>query len=243
MTSPRLSVDIWSDISCPWCFIGKRRFEAALATVPFRDSVDVTWHSYQLDPSLPAHYDGTEFEYLSEKKGMDPDQVKQMLEHVAAQAAEEGLHYDFGNLKVANSFTAHRLLHLAAAHGVAGQVKEALLSAQFEQGLDTGEAAVLRRIGTAAGLAEEDVVGVVESDRYTAEVQADVAQARALGVTGVPFFVLDMKYGISGAQPAEVFAEALTTAWNEISPLSMVNAGHDATSGTDAPACGPEGCN
>ncbi|MGP9616741.1 DsbA family oxidoreductase [Arthrobacter sp. AOP36-A1-22] len=242
MTSPRLSVDIWSDISCPWCFIGKRRFEAALATLSFRDQVDVTWHSYQLDPSLPAHYDGTEFEYLSQKKGMDPAQVKQMLEHVTGQAADEGLHYDFGNLKVANSFTAHRLLHLAGAHGLAGEVKEALLSAQFEKGLDTGDTTVLRRIGTDAGLAEDDVVAVLESDRYTAEVEADIAQARALGVTGVPFFVLDMKYGISGAQPPEVFAEALTTAWGEVSPLSMVNAGQDPASGTQAPACGPEGC-
>ncbi len=242
MTSPRLSVDIWSDISCPWCFIGKRRFEAALATLPFRDQVDVTWHSYQLDPSLPAHYDGTEFDYLSHKKGMDPAQVKQMLEHVASQAAEEGLQYDFGNLKVANSFTAHRLLHLAAAHGLAGEVKEALLSAQFEKGLEISDPAVLRRIGTAAGLAEDDVVGVLESDRYGTEVEADFAQARTLGVTGVPFFVLDMKYGISGAQPAEVFAEALTTAWGEVAPLSMVNTGNDSSTGTDAPVCGPEGC-
>lgn len=242
MTSPRLSVDIWSDISCPWCFIGKRRFEAALATLPFREQVDVTWHSYQLDPSLPEHYDGTESEYLSQKKGMNPEQVRQMLAHVSAQAAEEGLRYDFGNLKVANSFTAHRLLHLAAAHGLAGEVKEALLSAQFEQGLEISDPEVLRRIGTSAGLAQDDVVRVLGSQEYGAEVEADFAQARALGVTGVPFFVLEMKYGISGAQPAELFAEALTTAWEELAPLSMLTPANAATAGADAPVCGPEGC-
>jgi len=245
MTSPRLSVDIWSDIACPWCFIGKRRFESALDTVEFRDQVDVTWHSYQLDPSLPDHYDGTEAQYLAQMKGMDPAQVSQMLSHVTTEAAGEGLAYDFDALRPANSFTAHRLLHLAADHGQAGELKELLLSAHFEKGLDTGSAEVLRTLGAEAGLPEDAVVQVLESDQYRAEVEADVDQARALGITGVPFFVLDMKYGISGAQPAELFAEALTTVWKEKAPLTMVNAGNDAgaPAGADGPACGPQGCN
>lgn len=245
MTSPRLAVDIWSDIACPWCFIGKRRFESALATLEFRDQVDITWHSYQLDPSLPEHYDGTEAEYLARMKGMDPAQVSQMLSHVTTQAAGEGLDYDFEALRPANSFTAHRLLHLAAEHGKAGQLKELLLSAHFEQGLDTGSPEVLRALGEQAGLPGDAVVQVLESEQYREEVEADFAQARALGITGVPFFVLDMKYGISGAQPAELFAEALTTAWQEKAPLTMVNAGNDAgaPAGADGPVCGPEGCN
>lgn len=245
MTSPRLSVDIWSDIACPWCFIGKRRFESALGTLGFRDQIDVTWHSYQLDPSLPGHYDGTEAEYLAQMKGMDPAQVSQMLSHVTSEAAGEGLAYDFDALRPANSFTAHRLLHLAAEHSRAGELKELLLSAHFEKGLDTGSAEVLRTLGAEAGLPEDAVVQVLESDQYRAEVEADFDQARALGITGVPFFVLDMKYGISGAQPAELFAEALTTAWQEKAPLTMVNAGNDAgaPAGADGPACGPQGCN
>lgn len=245
MTSPRLAVDIWSDIACPWCFIGKRRFESALASLPFRDQVDVTWHSYQLDPSLPGHYDGTEAEYLAQMKGMDPAQVSQMLAHVAGQAAGEGLAYDFDALRPANSFTAHRLLHLAAEHGVAGGLKELLLSAHFEKGLDTGSREVLRTLGEEAGIPGTAVEQVLGTEQYRDEVEADFAQARALGITGVPFFVLDMKYGISGAQPAAHFAEALTTAWQEKAPLAMVNAGDDGgtPSGADGPVCGPEGCN
>jgi predicted DsbA family dithiol-disulfide isomerase len=239
MAQPRLAVDIWSDIACPWCFIGKRRFEAALETLPFKEQVDVVWHSYQLDPSLPAKYDGTEAEYLASIKGLAPAQVEQMLEHVTTQAAGEGLAYDFGNLRVANSFTAHRLLHLAKAHGRAAEVKEGLLSAHFEKGLDTGDRETLRAIGTGAGLPDADVARVLDGEDYRESVEADFAQARSLGITGVPFFVLDMKYGISGAQPAEIFAEALTTAWRENNPLTMVA----AAGGADGEACGPEGCN
>lgn len=246
MTSPRLAVDIWSDIACPWCFIGKRRFEGALQALPFKDSVDVTWHSYQLDPSLPAHFDGTEEQYLAEMKGMDPSQVRQMLAHVSGQASGEGLAYDFDALKVANSFTAHRLLHLAKAHGKASEVKEALLSAHFEKGLNTGDTDTLQAIGEAAGLPGGDVSRVLGGDEYRADVEADFGQARALGITGVPFFVLNMKYGISGAQPSELFTEALTTAWQEIAPLTMVgSASADdgvASASADGAVCGPDGC-
>ncbi|MGJ9403801.1 DsbA family oxidoreductase [Arthrobacter sp. KK5.5] len=236
MNQPRLTVDIWSDIACPWCYIGKRRFETALAGLPFRDQVDVVWHSYQLDPSLPERYEGTETEYLSTIKGLPAAQVTRMLEHVTGQAAGEGLAYDFGNLKVANSFTAHRLLHLAKENGRGDEVKEALLSAHFEKGLDTGDRGTLLSLATEAGLTEAEVARVLDGDGYRDAVEADFAQARALGITGVPFFVLDMKYGISGAQPAEAFAEALTTAWGESNPLTMVAAG------ADGQTCGPRGC-
>ncbi len=242
MTSPRLSVDIWSDIACPWCFIGKRRFESALKQLPFRDQVDITWHSYQLDPSLPEHYDGTEAEYLAKMKGMDPAQVQQMLSHVSEQAAGEGLTYDFDALTVANSLTAHRLLHLAGEHDKAGDLKELLLSAHFEKGLDMGSKQVLRDLAEQAGLPADDVARVLDSEEYRQEVEADFAQARAIGVTGVPFFVLNMKYGISGAQPREIFTEALTTAWQEVSPLTMVNSANDGAS-ADGAVCGPDGCN
>lgn len=125
----RIRVDIFSDIACPWCFIGKRRFEKGVEAFEYSQNVDVFWHAYQLDPSLPDSYDGSEAEYLSTMKGMDQDQVLQMLDHVTAQAAGEGLDYDFANLKVANSFTALRVLEYAKQHGAGNEMKEALLSA------------------------------------------------------------------------------------------------------------------
>ena len=232
-----MKIEIWSDVACPWCYIGKRRFETALDAFPHKDSVEVQWRSYQLDPTIPEHYDGTELSYLSDRKGMDPAQVAGMFEHVAAQAKAEGLNYTFDNIVVANSFNAHQLLHLAAAHGKGDDVKEALLSAHFEHGEDIGSREFLVRIGTAAGISAEDVNEALDTDKYADDVRNDFAEARALGVSGVPFFVLDRKYGISGAQPAEVFSQALEEAWKEANPLTMVNAG-----GTDAEACGPDGC-
>lgn len=240
MTETRLNIDIWSDIACPWCYIGKRRFETALNALPFAEKVDVTWHSYQLDPSLPEHYEGSEVDYLSKAKGMDPGQVRQMVGHVTEQAAAEGLAYDFDGLKVANSFTAHRLLHLAKDHGKGDDVKEALLAAHFVQGRNTGDAATLKEIGVAAGLPADEVDAVLASDRYADAVREDIEKARSMGISGVPFFVLDGKYGISGAQPAEVFEQAMTQVWEEIggTTLQMM-----APASADGAVCGPEGCN
>ncbi len=231
-----MKIEIWSDVACPWCYIGKRRFETALNAFPQKDSVEVQWRSYQLDPTLPEHYDGTELDYLVERKGMDRDQLLGMLGHVTEQAQGEGLHYKFDDVVVANSFNAHQLLHLAAAHGKSDAVKEALLSAHFEHGADIGSRETLVRLGTEAGLAAVEINEALDTDKYAADVRTDFAEARAIGVTGVPFFVIDRKYGISGAQPAEVFTQALEQAWQEANPLTMV------ASGSDAEACGPDGC-
>lgn len=212
-----MRIDIWSDVACPWCFIGKRRFERALGAWEHRDSVVVTWHSYQLDPTLPEHYDGTEVEYLASRKGMPVEQVREMFEHVRTQAAGEGLHYDFDRLVVANSLRAHQLLHLAKAReqqapGRADAVKEALLSAHFEHGTDIGSIDALVAIGVRVGLDEQEIREALADERYLSSVHNDIAQARELGVTGVPFFVFDMRLGLSGAQPAEVFTQALEQA-------------------------------
>lgn len=241
-----MNVDIWSDIACPWCFIGKRRFETALAQFPHKDQVTVTWHSYQLDPTLPEHYDGTELGYLSERKGMPADRVAQMFGHVAQVAAGEGLAYDFERVVVANSFRGHELLHLAKSKdaSTADAVKEALLSAHFEHGQDIGARDVLVRIGTEAGLDAGEIAEALDAGTFRDSVEADIAQARALGIQGVPFFVLDNKYGVSGAQPAELFSQALETAWREANPLVMVGqpaAGADGD-GLDGEVCGPDGC-
>ncbi|GAB3271944.1 DsbA family oxidoreductase [Arthrobacter pigmenti] len=231
-----MKIEIWSDIACPWCYIGKRRFESALASFEHRDDVEVHWRSYQLDPSLPEHFDGTETEYLSQMKGMSASQVGQMFTHVTGQAAGEGLNYDFDSIVVANSFTAHRFLHLAKEHGWMEKAKESLLSGHFEHGEDVGSVDYLVRIGTELGMAEEEVRTTLDSDRFADDVRADINEARTLGVTGVPFFVLDRKYGISGAQPVEVFSNALQQAWTESHPLVMAN--DDAV----GQSCGPDGC-
>ncbi len=231
-----MNVDIWSDIACPWCFIGKRRFEAALERFPHRDEIQVRWHSFQLDPSLPEHYDGTEADYLAERKGMPVDDVRRMFEHVAEQAAGEGLHYDFDALVVAGSLRAHQLLHLAAEHGAADQVKEALLSAHFEHGVDIGDVEQLTRIGVAAGLDGDEIVQALADERFVGAVRADIDEARRLGIQGVPFFVVAERYGISGAQPPEVIGQALQKAWDETRP-AIVMEGADS-----GQVCGPDGC-
>ena len=216
-----MKIEIWSDIACPWCYIGKRRFEAALAAFPHRDEVDVRWRSFQLDPSLPDHYEGTEVQYLSERKGIDPAQLAGMLEQVTVQAAGEGLSYDYDSLVVANSFSAHRLIHLARAEGgnaAADAAKEALLSAHFEKGQDIGSADTLAEIGGRVGVDPERVRAMLAGEEFTEDVNADIAQARSLGISGVPFFVLDDTYGISGAQPTDLFASALDQAWQEMHP-------------------------
>lgn len=205
----RIRVDIFSDIACPWCFIGKRRFERGVEAFEYSQNVDVYWHSYQLDPSLPENYDGSEAEYLSKMKGLGQEQVAQMLDHVTAQAAAEGLNYDFANLKVANSFTALRVLEYAKKHGAGNEMKEALLSAHFEKGLNTGDQETLLELAGTLGLDTGELRAKLSSGSYVEEVNADIVQARELGISGVPFFIIDGKYGISGAQPAEVLANAL----------------------------------
>ncbi|SDS89919.1 Predicted dithiol-disulfide isomerase, DsbA family [Brevibacterium siliguriense] len=243
-----MKIEIWSDIACPWCYIGKRRFEAALDGFAHKDDVDVQWRSFQLDPNLPDHFDGTETEYLSQMKGMPAAQVRQMFDHVWQQAAEVGLNYDFDSIVVANSFTAHRFLHFAKTHGLMSEAKESLLSGHFEKGRDIGDIDYLAEVGQEIGLDSDRVRRVLASDEYADEVRSDISQARSLGAGGVPFFVIDRKYGISGAQPAEVFTQALETAWDEGQKLTVL-AGTPQSTGKDsaedfagATVCGPDGC-
>jgi predicted DsbA family dithiol-disulfide isomerase len=239
-----MKIEIWSDIACPWCYIGKRRFEDALGTFAHKDDVDVQWRSFQLDPSLPDHFDGTETEYLSQMKGMPSAQVLQMFDHVTQQAAAVGLNYDFDSIVVANSFTAHRFLHFAKTHGLMSQAKEALLSGHFEKGRDIGDIDYLAEVGREIGLDSDEVRRVLATDEYSEEVRSDISEARSLGANGVPFFVIDRKYGISGAQPADVFTQALETAWVEGQKLTVL-AGPPQSAGKDfavGAACGPDGC-
>lgn len=236
---PEVKIEIFSDVACPWCFIGKRRFEAALESFEHRDQVEVEWKSFQLDPTVPEHDHRQEIDYLAETKGMPREQVTQMLGHVAQQAAAEGLDYDFDSLVVANSWKAHRVIQRAKAQSLvtAERLEEQLFRAHFEDGKDIGSEDVLVELGTAAGLSAEQVREALAEDRWETAVKQDLATAQALGVSGVPFFVLERKYGISGAQPVEVFAQALEQSWAESQPLQMVQTG-----GLDGEACGPNGC-
>ncbi len=241
-----MKVDIWSDIACPWCYIGLTRFERALEAFPNKDGVEVTLHSFQLDPSLPDAYDGTETQYLAQRKGMPEASVRQMFGHVSEAAATEGLVMDFDTLAVANSRRAHRLLHAAASASpeVAWELKRALFQAHFTDGESISDAAVLVRLAVESGLEEAAAREAIESEERDAEVAADIDTARQLGISGVPFFVLHEKYGISGAQPFEVLTQALTQVWDEAHPkpafatLDLPGLKQDAT----GPACGTEGC-
>ncbi|GAA4264950.1 DsbA family oxidoreductase [Frondihabitans peucedani] len=213
-SSTPIKVDVWSDIACPWCFIGKRKFEAAAAS--FDGEVEVEYHSFELSPDTPVDFEGNEVEFLAGHKGLAPAQAKQMLDTVGGIAESVGLHYDFNAMHHTNTVKAHQLLHYAKARGVQLVLTEALLSAYFEQGRHLGRLDVLADIAAEAGLDRDDVLRSLESDEHLADVRADQAQAAEYGINGVPFFVFENTYGVSGAQDPAVFADVLRTVAAEI---------------------------
>jgi predicted DsbA family dithiol-disulfide isomerase len=236
-----VKVEIWSDVVCPWCHIGKRRFEAALARFPHRDAVDVEWKAFELDPGAPSAAAGdpvspTEYaERLARKYGTSVAGAQQMTDHMTQQAAVEGLDFRFDKAVRANTFDAHQVIHLAAERGVQDAVKERLLTAYFSEGEAVGDRDTLARLAAEAGLDAEEVRASLEDQRYAGAVRADEAEAATLGISGVPFFVVDRKYGANGAQPADVLLQLLERAWAERSPLIAVQSG-------DGAVCGPDGC-
>lgn len=230
-----MRIEIWSDVVCPWCYIGKRRLESALAAFPHRDEVEIVWRSYQLDPSAPTQVTETARQMLARKYRMSPAQAAEAQGRVIALAAEEGMHWRHEDSPHANTRDAHRLLHLAADEGLQGELKEALLDAYFTHARNVADPAVLREIATGVGLDATRVDEVLASKEYDDAIDADVAQAAAYGSTGVPFFVIDQKFGVSGAQPTELFGQVLDRAWSESNPvLEPIGGGADA--------CGPDGC-
>jgi predicted DsbA family dithiol-disulfide isomerase len=207
-----MKVEIWSDVVCPWCYIGKRRFETALRAFDGRDDVEVQWRSFQLNPEQPRGARTTHDEYLAAKLRTTREQVHQLNARVVGLAAAEGLQYDFDRYQVINTFDAHRVAHLGAAHGLSDQVQERFLSGQLERGEVLDDPDTLVRLGSEVGIPAQEIRDVLASDAYQAEVQADIDEAYRIGCNGVPFFVIDRRYGISGAQPAELFLQALTQA-------------------------------
>ena len=233
--TPSLRIDIWSDIACPWCYVGKRRLEAALASFPHREAVHVTWHSFQLDPSAPRSLTGQRSyaERLAAKYGVSPAQGQAMISRMTQTAAQDGLAMDFERIRPGNTFDAHRLLHLAKQHGSQDALEERLFSAYLCEGQPIGEPEVLLRLAEQAGLDVDDAQGVLAGDAYAAEVRADIAQARALGVSGVPFFLVGERYAVAGAQSPETLLAVLTRCWDEASGPDLP---------TQGDACGPDGC-
>jgi predicted DsbA family dithiol-disulfide isomerase len=216
MTMPKLTVDIWSDVVCPWCYIGKRRFEAALEGFEHRDDVTVLWHSFELDPEAPPVADGRSAERLAAKYGMSVEEASARQAEITALAAQDGLTYNLAESRGGNTFDAHRLIHLAAEHGLGDAVMERLMNAYFSEREAIGDPDTLQRLAVGAGLPADEVREVLEGDRYADAVRADERAATQIGIRGVPFFVLGRKYGVSGAQPSEVLLQALQQAWDEV---------------------------
>ena len=205
-----LTVEIWSDIICPWCYIGKRRFEAALAEFPH--DVEYTWRSFELDPGAPRMRQDSATEHLASKYGMSVEQAEASHQQMTALAAQEGLEYHFETAKGGNSFDAHRLMHLAGAHGKQDMAKERLMRAYFTEGVAIGDRDALVAVAADIGLDPDEARAVLDGDDYADAVRADEVLAQRIGIQGVPFFVLNRRYGVSGAQPAEVLVQALEKA-------------------------------
>ncbi len=204
-----MDVEIWSDIACPWCYVGKRRFERALAGFPHRDEVRVTWRSFELDPQAPRVREGDHDDHLAAKYGMTREQAAQMHANMTEVARGDGLDLRFDRVRGGNTFDAHRLVHLGAAHGRQDAIKERLMRAYFTEGEPVGDPATLERLSTDAGLPADEVAELLAGDRFAGAVREDERTAAELGVRGVPFFVVNREVAVSGAQQPEVLVALL----------------------------------
>jgi len=239
---PKMKVEVWSDIMCPFCYIGKRHYESALDKFEGRNNVEIEWHSFQLDPTIPKNIPSKEnvYQYLADKKGISYEQSAKMHERVIEMAKNAGLDYRFDKAIVANSFDAHRLIQLAKTKGLGDAAEERLFRAYFTEGKDFGDHATLIEIGKEISLSEEDVKSALINDALAEKVEQDILEASEIGVQGVPFFVFDRKYAVSGAQPPEYFLHALNQSfgeWKKASPDTELASSEGAV-------CGPDGdCN
>jgi predicted DsbA family dithiol-disulfide isomerase len=230
-----LRIDVWSDIACPWCLVGKRRLERALEEFGHADQVKVVWHAFELDPSAPPERDPSvsHAERIAKKYGISLEQARANSDRLTQIARGEGITFDFENIRSGSTFDAHRLVHLGQARGLQDAVKERLLKAYLEEGALMSDSATLVRLATEAGLEEGEAADVLASDLFTEAVREDEDQARKLGINGVPCFVLDGRFAVSGAQPAQVLLSALQRAWAERDPTPALEEGA---------VCGPDGC-
>lgn len=237
----KMKVEVWSDIMCPFCYIGKRNYEQALGRFADSNNVEIEWRSFQLDPTIPAQGNqGNVYQYLADKKGFSYEQSVKMHENLVQTARNAGLEYNFDKAVVANSFDAHRMIQLAKTKGLGDEAEERLFRAYFTEGKDFGDHATLIALGREIGLDEAEIKTAISSDDYAAKVKADILEAQRLGVNGVPFFVFNRRYAISGAQPPEAFLQTLDKSfeeWRKDNPLTGLEV-------TDGAVCTPGGdCN
>lgn len=238
-----LNVEIWSDVVCPWCAVGKKRFERALESFDHADRVRVRWRSFELDQHAPASRDGDYAAMLAAKYRTSTEQAQAMIDRMVQQGAAEGLDFRFDIVRPGNTFDAHRVLHLAADRGRQHEVKNRFLDAYHSEGEAVGDHATLVRLAAEAGLDADEVTAVLAGDDYADAVRADEEQAFEYGISGVPFFVLDGRMGVSGAQPSELLLDALTKAWAARGADQPIESDHDHTHDHDAAdACGVDGC-
>jgi predicted DsbA family dithiol-disulfide isomerase len=228
-----VEVEIWSDIACPWCYVGKRRFEAALARFEHRDDMRVTWRSFELDPSAPREREGDLAARLADKYGMTLAQAQASQRQLTEVAAGDGLDFRFDIARSGLTFDGHRIIHLAAEHDLQGEMKERLLRAYFTEGELVGDHDTLVRLATEVGLPEDEARATVTSDRFADAVRDDELTAQRLGISAVPTFVVDRALGASGAHPPDQLLELLRQGWANRAPVSVVTGGE---------ACGPDGC-
>ncbi len=231
-----MKIEIWSDVVCPWCYLGKRRLEHALEQFSYQDDVEVVWRSFELDPTAPRRIDETLDEMLAQKMGTSAERARAGHARLTALGAEEGLDYAFDKAQHVNTFDAHRLIHLAAQHGLQGEMKERLMHAYFTEGLPIGDPETLVTLAAEVGLDADEARSMLDGNAYAEDVRGDERRAAMLGISGVPFFVFDEKYGVSGAQPTDLFREVLEKAWAESHPLTLVPTG-DAADTCDGDSC------
>ncbi len=228
-------LEVWSDVACPWCWVGKRRLEDALARFEHASSVQVVWRAFELDPSAPALREGDYVERLARKYGQSRAGAQAMIDRMVETGAREGLRFDFAKARGGNTFFAHRLLYLAGERGIQEQVKERMFRGYFSEGAAIGVPDVALSLAVEAGLDADEASALIASDQFTREVRAEQREAHALGVDGVPFFLFDRRYAVAGAQPSELLLQALDRAFGERSIARPPD-------GATGPACGPEGC-
>lgn len=227
-----MDINIWSDVRCPFCYIGKRKFEMALEKFPHKDMVNVVWKSFELDPGLKTNTTISSLEHFSKAKGISKSQAEGMQQQVASIAKEVGLDFNSKNTIVANSFNAHRLIQLAKTKGLGNEMEEALFKAYFMEGKNIDDKETLLKTGVSNGLVETEVKEMFSSDAFSKEVREDETQAQSIGINGVPFFVLNNKYAVSGAQSPETFLDVLEQTWEEFekeNPALIITGGESCS--------------
>ena len=234
-----MKVEIWSDVVCPWCYVGKRHLQEALRSFDHADEVEIEWKAYELDPTAPAVRPGSYVERLAGKYGIPVGEARARMTRIISVGADAGIDFRFDQARPGNTFDAHRLLHLAKDAGLQDELKERFFAATFTEGHPIGDRDTLIKLAVDVGIDEQDARRVLETEEFTEEVRTDEVEGVQLGVQGVPFFVFDRRYGVSGAQPAEVLLEVLERTWRDGAPIEVVSGDGDSDS---ADRCDGDAC-